>query len=180
MVSPEKIAEIEREVAETVGEFVQFWGFKRPMGRVWAVLYLSEGPLAVAHLADRLTMSSAAVGQALTELVRLGAVKKSWRAGERRDFFEAEPSVYKLIARILRERELAWLRETGTRLDRALESMSSSGVASDFEHERLAHLRDVAGAAERMLAMLITPQQVENILAKRSAGGHESHSGVAR
>jgi DNA-binding transcriptional regulator GbsR (MarR family) len=150
------------------------------MGRVWAVLYLSEGALAVPDLADRLTMSPASVGQALTELVRLGAVKKSWRPGERRDFYEAEPSVYKLIARILRERELAWLRETGARLEHALESLPNAGAPSAFAQARVAHLRDVASAAERMLASLITPEQVETVLAHPAASEHESHARAAR
>lgn len=180
MVSPDTTADIEREVAETVGEFVQFWGFKRPLGRVWTILYLSEAPLAVADLADRLTMSSASVGQALAELVRWGAVKKSWRPGERRDFYEAETSVYKLVVRILRERELAWLRETGARLQHAFESLSRASVGSEFQRKRVARLRDIVAAAERILATLITPQQVETVLAHRALGSHESQSRVAR
>ena len=32
-------------VSETMGELVEFWGFKASMGRIWACLYLSSQPL---------------------------------------------------------------------------------------------------------------------------------------
>ena len=37
-----------------VGRLIEFWGFKRNMGRVWAVLYLSPEPLTAQDLRDLL------------------------------------------------------------------------------------------------------------------------------
>ena len=42
----------ERIVTETVGRLIEFWGFKRNLGRVWALLYLSEEPLPTRDLRE--------------------------------------------------------------------------------------------------------------------------------
>src|SRR6187431_2584924 len=48
----------ELAVAEAIGRLMHFWGFKRPMGRVWAVLYLHPQPLTAPDLAQCLKMSA--------------------------------------------------------------------------------------------------------------------------
>ena len=44
------------ELAEFVGEFIQYWGFKRIHGKIWAHLFLSEVPL------DATTLVSSLIG----------------------------------------------------------------------------------------------------------------------
>ncbi len=115
----------ELSVAETVGRLMQFWGFKRPMGRLWTVLYLSPTPLGAAELAERLEMSTGGVSMALTELERWGAVVRMSQAGTRRDYFQAEPDIWKLARRVLRERELGLVSEFRETLQRAEAELSS-------------------------------------------------------
>src|SRR3954462_305705 len=129
----------ELEVADTVGRLMEVWGFKRPMGRMWTLLYLSPEPLGAAEIGSELKMSAGAVSMALGELVKWGAVKKSWRPGERRDFYEAETSVGKLVQRVLRERELTLVRrfaEALSNAEAALPRASGSGGSPDFKRDR--------------------------------------------
>ena len=42
------------KVADAVGALIESWGFKRNMGRMWAVLYLEDHPLNATDLGDRL------------------------------------------------------------------------------------------------------------------------------
>ncbi|MFO0658959.1 MAG: polyprenyl synthetase family protein [Polyangiaceae bacterium] len=72
-------------VSDVVGRLIEFWGFKRNMGRVWAVLYLNEAPLTAPDLRDRLCLSAGAISMTLAELTRWGVVKKVWVQGDRRD-----------------------------------------------------------------------------------------------
>src|SRR5689334_1641854 len=92
------------KVADAIGGLIEFWGFKRAMGRLWAILYLSPQPLGAQEIGDRLTMSAGAVSMALSELMKWGVVKKAWRPGERREFYEPETSFWKMISRVYRER----------------------------------------------------------------------------
>src|SRR5262249_20190757 len=59
-------------VSDIVGRLIEFWGFKRNMGRVWAVLYLSPEPLTAQDLRELLRLSSGAVSMILSELSRWG------------------------------------------------------------------------------------------------------------
>lgn len=123
--------ESERIVSDAIGRLMEFWGFKRHMGRVWAILYLSDQPLTAADLRDRLALSSGAVSMTVSELARWGVVRKVFVQGERRDFFEAEGNLWKMISRVLREREL-----------------SEIGEAIDAFEDALANLRREHGGVE--------------------------------
>ncbi|HVK72722.1 MAG TPA: MarR family transcriptional regulator [Kofleriaceae bacterium] len=98
------------KVADAIGILMEAWGFKRNMGRVWALLYLEKVPMSAADLGERLSLSSGAMSMLLAELQQWGVVRKTWVPGERREYFEAETSIWKMVSRVLRERELNWIR----------------------------------------------------------------------
>ena len=98
------------EVADAVGALIESWGFKRNMGRMWAVLYLEDHPLTAAELGERLGLSTGAVSMLLAELSQWGAIKKAWVVGERREHYEAETNIWKMVSRVFRERELRWIQ----------------------------------------------------------------------
>ena len=116
-------------VADAVGGLMEAWGFKRNMGRVWALLYLEQAPLSAADIGERLSLSTGAMSMLLTELQQWSVVKKSWVPGERRDYYEAETSIWKMVSRVLRERELRWIRDASehfTAADEALGALRAS------------------------------------------------------
>lgn len=99
--------ESERIVSDAIGRLMVLWGFKRNMGRVWTLLYLSNEPLTAIVLRERLQLSAGAISMTLNELARWGVVHKVFRQGDRHDYYEAESSLWKMISRVLRERELS-------------------------------------------------------------------------
>lgn len=164
--SDEAVSHAELEVADTIGQLMEFWGFKRPMGRLWTVLYLSPGPLSAAELSERLRMSAGAVSMTMNELLKWGAVKKTWRPGERRDYFEPETSVWKLVRRVLRERELRLVREVMDTLSRALgaippDSVEPQSPESGFKRGRIQTLYQLAQIGERLLASVEAGKSVD-------------------
>ena len=56
----------EAAVSDVVGRLIEFWGFKRNMGRVWTVLYLSPEPLSADDLCHSLKLSTGAVSMTLS------------------------------------------------------------------------------------------------------------------
>ncbi len=155
----------ELEVAESVGQLMEFWGFKRPMGRIWAVLYLSPAPLGAAEIGEALHMSAGAVSMALGELAKWGAIKRAWRPGERREFYEAEPNVGKLVQRVLRERELSLVKTFGDALDAAHRSLPDSAAARSaeqaFKRQRLQELRRLTRLGELLLTALVNGRAID-------------------
>jgi len=172
------VSRAELEVADTIGRLMHFWGFKRRMGRMWALLYLSPDPLGAAELSGRLKMSAGSVSMTLAELLKWGAVKRTWRPGERRDYYESETRIWKLLRRVLRERELTLARDVRESLEAAesaLSVASESGLSAkklEFKRNRIATLRKLAKVGERLLASLdagksLDPSQIREVAGDR-------------
>ncbi|HTA88066.1 MAG TPA: hypothetical protein VK745_00770 [Polyangiaceae bacterium] len=160
----EPVTQTELEVADTVGRLMEFWGFKRPMGRMWTLLYLSPAPLGASELGEQLKMSAGAVSMTLNELLKWGAVKKSWRPGERRDFYEAETSIGRLVQRVLRERELELVRQFADALsnaEAALPRQAGPASAPDFKRNRVHELQRLSKLGETLLTALVAGKVVD-------------------
>ena len=161
----------EQRVVDMVGAMMEFWGFKRPMGRMWTLLYLSPEPMVAADIGEQLGMSAGSVSMTLAELVKWGAVRKTWRPGDRRDFYEAETSIWKMVTRVMREREMTLIREAGeafAHADELAERQAAGRPRTDpervrlgFVHERMAQLRSLAALGERLLEGIVAGEAID-------------------
>ncbi|HJL14360.1 MAG TPA: HTH domain-containing protein [Sandaracinaceae bacterium LLY-WYZ-13_1] len=155
--------------SDAIGRLMEFWGFKRNMGRIWTVLYLSDDPLTAQDLRERLQLSSGAVSMTLKDLSRWGTVRKVWIQGERRDYFTAEGDLWKMISRVFRERELVEVQEAIANLERALEALDERGppTAPDEERratvqrERIRQLLELARLGLKLLQALLSEARVD-------------------
>jgi HTH-type transcriptional regulator, glycine betaine synthesis regulator len=160
---------IELRVAEAIGGAIEFWGFKAIMGRLWTFLYLSPEPLSQPELAERLAVSSGSISMALADLQKWGVVKKAWRPGDRKDFYEAETSIWKMVSRVFRERELVHIREAIVAFDAAKRQLGDvrSGAAPEtkrrikFIEGRLTTLLALSRVAEGLLNLLLAGKSVD-------------------
>jgi HTH-type transcriptional regulator, glycine betaine synthesis regulator len=148
------------EVADAVGALMEFWGFKRVMGRLWATLYLSEDPLSAAELCERLEISTGAASMTVNELERWGVVLRSRRPGDRREYFEAETDIWKMVSRVLRERELAQVERAlevferaRDRLQRAIPPGEQARIARMVD--RIGKLVDLARVGRALLSAIV-------------------------
>jgi DNA-binding transcriptional regulator GbsR (MarR family) len=160
--------EAELTAADAMGRLMEFWGFRRHMGRIWTVLYLSPEPMTTLALSETLQLSSSAVSLSLAELMRWGAVKKTWRPGERKDFYEAESSMWKLLRRVYERRELNLIREAIETFSAAQAQLDASRSQLnqkdrrrvDHMRKRLSRLSALSRAGERLVGLLVAGQMV--------------------
>ncbi len=157
------LREAELLSAEAIGDVIEHWGFRKALGRVWAVLYLDPQPLAAADIAERLSMSAGAVSTTLTELQRWGVARRVWRPGERKEFFEAETDFWKMISKVVSERERFLAESVRTRLAEAAAHAESSPRSETRTHvlERLKRLTAFAQVAESVLESFIRSQRAD-------------------
>ena len=142
---------------------MELWGFRRQLGRIWAVLYLSDRPLAAPELCDRLQISTGLLSMSLAELRRWGVVRSVEVPGDRKEHFEAETNVWKLVAKVLREREMRAVEEALATFERALAEMRGAladvdpavKVQARFKAKRLELLADLSRAAQNVLRLLV-------------------------
>jgi HTH-type transcriptional regulator, glycine betaine synthesis regulator len=141
---PPPVADVVLRVADTIGALMEFWGFKRNMGRLWALLYMDLRPLSAAEIGERLSLSSGGVSMLLAELLQWGVVKKSWVPGERRDYYEPETSIWKMVSRVFRERELRQIHGAIETFEQATSALQADQATADSPQARLA-LERIAG-----------------------------------
>ena len=177
---PSQMWESELIASDAVGRLIEFWGFKRNMGRVWTVLYLAPEPLSAPDLRARLKLSSGAVSTTLKELSRWGIVRKVWIQGARRDYFTAEGDLWKMVSRVFREREYVEVEELIANFERALEALEATEPEGEagltrrtVQRERMLQLLDLAKLGRRLLSALISEGRVDATALARVLLGRE-------
>ena len=167
-------------VSDVVGRLIEFWGFKRNLGRIWAVLYLSPEALSAEDLRHSLSLSSGAVSMSLNELLRWGVVRRVWVQGERRDFYVAEVQLWKMISRVFSEREkteiaaaIEAFEEALHALDKQKEQLTAKKSPEnksehartleriELQKQRIGQLLDLAKLGKKLLDALLSTAKVD-------------------
>ncbi len=155
--------EAELLAADAIGDIIEHWGFRKVLGRVWTVLFIAAEPLPAATISERLTMSSGATSMALTELQRWGVVKRVWRPGERKEFYEAETDFWRMISRVFDERERLIAESVRERLERAARLLrdAAPGPLTKTSIDRVERLLSFVIVAETALDGFIKSRRVD-------------------
>lgn len=157
------LSRVDLSVADAVGSIMELWGFRRQLGRIWAVLFLSDRPLAAPDLCDRLRISTGLLSMSLSELRRWSVVRTVEVPGDRKEHFEAETNVWRLVARVLREREMRAVGQALATFEHALADARAAladvdpdvKAAARFRAKRLELLADLSRAALNVLKLLV-------------------------
>jgi DNA-binding transcriptional regulator GbsR (MarR family) len=78
---------------ESIGELCDSFGLNKFVAQLYAVLYLSNKPISLDDMADRLKVSKGNVSINIRELEKWGAVRSVWVKGSRKDYYEANLDV---------------------------------------------------------------------------------------
>ncbi len=155
--------EAELLAADAIGDVIEHWGFRKALGRTWTMLYLADDALGAAELGERLAMSSGAVSMTLTELQRWGVVRRVWKPGERREFYEAETDFWKMISRVVHDRERSLVGSVRERLveARSLLRRAPATAANRARIERLGKLLAFATMAESVIGSFLASRRAD-------------------
>jgi DNA-binding transcriptional regulator GbsR (MarR family) len=105
----------------------------------------------------------------LSELRRWGVVRSAPVPGDRKEHFEAETNVWRLVANVLHEREKRAIEGAIEAFERALGELRAAmadvdpavKAAARFKARRLEHLTDLSRAALNLLRLLIDSARVD-------------------
>lgn len=115
----ERLARQVVRVCDTVGAFIEYWGFKAIHGRVWTLLALHKGPMPQTEIATLLSVSKSLVSGAVAELSNLGLVRQT--RDHRNAPYEAVFDVWPIISEVLRSREWMLVEAARVALEAAIE-----------------------------------------------------------
>lgn len=93
-----RLEEAQNRFIQRVGRMSDAFGLNSFMAKIYAYLYLSNSPLSLDDIANALGASKGNVCLNIRELEKWGAVKKVWVKGSRKDFYEAEPDIKRILS----------------------------------------------------------------------------------
>jgi DNA-binding transcriptional regulator GbsR (MarR family) len=151
-----KTREFTRECVELFAEVVQVFGVPPSVGQIYGLLYASPEPLSFTDIVEQLEISKGSASQGLQLLRVLGAVKAVTHDDDRREYFEPELGLRKLVGGVLRER-IGPLVTVGTdRLDRLRRLAGRNGGEKNFYVDRVKQLEIWRGRLKLALPVLNT------------------------
>src|SRR6185312_12078365 len=133
------------ELANEVGDFICYWGFKRIHGRLWTHIYLAKTPLDAGRLMQRLKVSKALISLSLNDLLKYEVIHEAEKSPRGTQTYVANPDVLDVILNVLRRRERKMLAKAETS-HRMLSSLTGE------THSRANCHKDRIDALGRMIA----------------------------
>lgn len=143
------------DLAEQIGEFIQYWGFKRVHGRIWAHLYLSKEPLDAFELRTRLGISKALVSLSVRDLIHYAVIREAGKSEQGTILYEANPDIQQAIFNVLKTRESKMMSQIQAA------HLNLSQVSGDLRcevkisEERLMALKEIIDGASSALTSLL-------------------------
>ena len=101
-----------REMMEAAGRTAHSFGLNRLLGQLYMHLYLSEEAQSLDEIVEDLGVSKASVSIACRQLAQWGAIKRIWKKGDRKDYYQAVSDLRGII-------ENGLLSEINRKLDSA-------------------------------------------------------------
>lgn len=118
---------------------MQTLGLPKSYGEIYGLLYATAEPLGFGEIYEKLSLSKGSVSGGLKALKETGAVKSFIREADRREAFEPEVELRKLVLAYLRERIQPQLGATATRMGRLEGLLDSRGI--DLEQRAILSTR---------------------------------------
>ena len=126
------LSELEQEVIDVFVRMAGVLNLPRSVGELYGLLYISPEPLCINDCMKKLNISKGSTSQGLKILRSFGAVKPVYIPGDRRDFFEAESALRKIVTGFVNEQVRPHLENGKERMAR-LESLAAAASSDDQE-----------------------------------------------
>ena len=162
-----KEPENQRALREARDEFVTqwgaigtAWGINRTMAQVHALLITAGHLLSTDDIMEELRISRGNAHKNLRDLVSWGLIRSVVRKGERKEFFEAEKSVWKMFCIILRERRRRELRPAQAALQEcAARTKGLKGAEAVAFNQQIKALSDFLELADGVITKISRSEQ---------------------
>ncbi|MFQ5825270.1 MAG: GbsR/MarR family transcriptional regulator [bacterium] len=144
--------EKKQQLAESVGTFIKYWGFKEIHGRIWVHVYLSNNPITAKELTKTLGVTKGLVSTALSELIAYQVIEKVNIGNVKSPGYQSNTDLVQVISNILRNREL----KMTTKILHNIKSLTEEMGKNDPEmFQKLNKLQDMTQFAVDSLTRLL-------------------------
>lgn len=145
-------------VCDSIGQFIEWWGFKAIHGRIWTLLALHRDPMTQVEIAEFLGVSRSLVSTSMAELIEWDLVRPT--ASHRNAPYEANMDIWPVVSEVLRKREWMMMERTRLSLEGAIQQArhaeEHAGRETRFDPERMQALSNMTEMAQSILRLMMT------------------------
>ena len=124
------LTDFEQPIVSFFQDAADVLGAPRSVAAVYGILFASPQPLCFGEIEVKLGISKGSVSQGLKALKEIGAVKSSEHPGDRREWYEVDIELRKLIRSFIEGRVETQLRKGGDRLERIKSQLPNTDPAA--------------------------------------------------
>ena len=115
--------------------------FSETAGKIYAVLYLSPGPLSLDEIGQQVGTGKGNASVQVRELLDLGMVRKVWVRRSRRDYYEATTDLWAIASEVIARRLQQEAQALLAALDGAEPQFITDRAAADLLKTRFTGMR---------------------------------------
>jgi len=145
------------DLAKTVGEFMQYWGFSKIDGQIWCLIFITQNPLSGQELAKALGISKASVSLTIHELLFYEVIESTSRGNRNTIYYRSNPNIEQVIVNVLKNRELKLIEKAANALKNVQQNERiKPQIAPIINHEKLEELEVIIHQGLAFLNILIS------------------------
>ncbi|MFA5688365.1 MAG: hypothetical protein WC959_04365 [Kiritimatiellales bacterium] len=133
------LSALEKEVVDVFVKVAAIVNLPRSVGELYGILFISPEPMCISLLMKKLNMSKGSTSQGLKILRSFGAVNTVYIPGDRRDFYEAEAQLKKIVGGFINEQLRPHFENGKERIQQMEQLAKQSG--EEFFIERIDRLK---------------------------------------
>jgi DNA-binding transcriptional regulator GbsR (MarR family) len=147
---------VQEGIIEVFTGMVRMLGLPPSVGAIYGVYFTSPRPLSLDDVVERLRISKGSASQGLQLLRTLGAVRSSEHHEGRREYFEPDTHLKRLVGGFIKSQVLPELERTRATTDhlRTILDEEEGGEMADFLRDRLDRLDSWQGRSRQILRVL--------------------------
>lgn len=143
-----------KKLSQLIGEFMEYWGFKKVHGRIWVLAYLSDHPIDAQEIMRRLKISKALVSITLKDLLEYQVLLEIGVSELGTRTYIANPNVPVVIQKVLLKREKVMLNQIKTAFKK-LEQVPKTEIEKQrINQDSLKDLEKLINKGDKMLSTL--------------------------
>jgi len=153
----EKLAEVQDVFLDKINHLCTRFGLNNIMAQLYTVLYFNNEPLSLDDMVERLKISKGSVSINVRALENYGAARRVWIKGSRKDYYEAEMDVSKVILDRVKSMAEKRLLEVEDMIKSSYEVLDSTNASDREEKEgirifrqRLGKIKDLYNHAQSL------------------------------
>lgn len=143
-----------QDVVDGVGDFIEYWGFKKIHGKIWALIFLSETPVDAGYLIEKLGVSKALVSMSLKDLLAYNVIIEQ-KQGRSTMHYVANEDIYSVIIDVIIKREAQMIAKIRGMVE-IMDIMPEKKLAPFASKRRIKDLLVMSKMADGVLKSLIT------------------------